>query len=89
MLENSIPDKEYGFIEFHANFFAGLVLVPPIELKQKFAECVSLAIENGFDINDEATGVQDYIATFIAKHFEVSPDVVRRRLDGDNLWQTT
>src|SRR5207247_1730438 len=34
---NAIPEREYSRLEFQANTFAGLILVPPKELAEKFA----------------------------------------------------
>jgi hypothetical protein len=38
IITNEIPEKEYGFIEYHANAFAGLILVPSDKLKDVFAD---------------------------------------------------
>jgi len=83
----TIPEREYGFVEFHANFFAGLVLVPPANLRTSFDRCVDHAKQQGIDITDEASGAQVIVEGYIAKEFEVSADVVHRRLDADGLWK--
>ena len=70
--EESIPEREYSFIEFHANVFAGLVLVPSPELRKQFVECIELTKQHGLDASDEATGAKDVIESNIARHFEVS-----------------
>ena len=38
------------------------------------------------DALDEATGTKDVIESNIARHFEVSRDVIHRRIEADNLW---
>ncbi len=86
VISGSIPDKEYGFIEFHANEFAGLVLVPPSDLRVIFDRCMVLAKDNSLDVFDEATGARDYIESHIARHFCVSTHVAHRRVENDNLW---
>ena len=87
VIEESIPEREYSFIEFHANFFAGLVLAPPPELREQFVACFELAKRHGLDPMDEATGAKDVIESKIARHFKVSRDVVHRRIEADNLWE--
>lgn len=86
VVEESIPEREYSFIEFHANFFAGLVLVPSPELREQFVECIELTKQHGLDASDEATGAKDVIESNIARHFEVSRDVIHRRIEADGLW---
>jgi len=39
----SIPERDYGYIEFHASSFAGLVLVPVPDLRKRFLECIDRA----------------------------------------------
>lgn len=86
-VSESIPDREYGLVEFHANFFAGLVLVPPPELRSRFEACVELAKQQGIDITDEASGAQEIVESYIAREFEVSTAVVQRRMVADVLWK--
>jgi len=86
VVAESISEREYSFVEFHANFFAGLVLVPPPELRDQFEQCIKLTKEHGLDASDEATGARDIIESHIARHFEVSRDVVHRRIEADALW---
>ena len=86
VVEESIPEREYSFIEFHANFFASLALVPPLELSEQFIQCIELTKQHGLDASDEATGAKEIIESHIARHFEVSRDVVHRRIEADNLW---
>ena len=84
----AIPEKDYRFLEYHANVFAGLVLVPPSKLAVLFKECVSLAQQNGIDILDEATGGREYVESFLGRdHFNVSAEVIHRRVEADGLWQ--
>jgi hypothetical protein len=46
MLE--MPEKEYGLLEFHANEFAGRLLVPIENLKTQFAAVLDDLESNGF-----------------------------------------
>jgi hypothetical protein len=86
VIQESLPEREYGFIEFHANFFAGLVLVPEPELRSELVRCIALTREHGLDPSDEATGAIDIIESHLARRFEVSRDVVHRRIEADGLW---
>lgn len=86
VIEESLPEREYSFIEFHANFFAGLVLVPPAQLREQLIACIELIKQHGLDALDEATGAKDVIESNIARHSEVSRDVVHRRIEADGLW---
>lgn len=86
-VSRSIPEREYGYVEFHANFFAGLVLVPPLSLQTSFDKCVELAKQHGIDIADETSGAQAIVESYIAKEFEVSAEVVHRRLEADGVWK--
>lgn len=87
-MAESIPEREYGLVEFHANFFAGLVLIPPRDLSQEFSECIIRAKQQGLDVLDEVTGARDIIESYIGRRFKVSRDVVHRRLEADRLWET-
>lgn len=84
-IEESIPEKEYGYIEFHANFFAGQVLVPTNELNDKYEECILRVREAGLDPTDEVSGAIDVIESHLGRYFEVSREVIHRRLQHDNL----
>ncbi len=86
-IETAIPVREYGFLEFHASSFAGLILVPSEELKdahdeacQKIEQVAGLSIERDLDV------AKDYIAKYIGDMFEVSAEVVRKRLGYDGIW---
>lgn len=82
-----MPEKEYSFIEYHANEFAGRFLVPFEPLKQSFESAISEA---------EAAGVPrdrlyeeshlSYLANPLARYFDVSGDVIERRLIKEGLW---
>ncbi len=88
-VSRSIPEKEYSFVEFHANFFAGLVLVPTSNLVASFQECVAMAEQNGLDIRDEATGAIDLVESYIGRAFQVSAAVVHKRLEAEGLLPLT
>ncbi len=84
-VSQSIPEREYGYIEYHANSFAGLVLLPSPNLVAMFKDCVAMAENNGLDIWDEATGAIDLVEDYVGRAFEVSAAVVHRRLEAEGL----
>ncbi|MDZ7618673.1 MAG: ImmA/IrrE family metallo-endopeptidase, partial [Patescibacteria group bacterium] len=84
-VSQSIPEKEYSYIEFHANTFAGLVLVPSPDLVISFKGCIAMAEKNGLDISDDATGALDLVEDYIGREFQVSAAVVHRRLEAEGL----
>jgi hypothetical protein len=82
-----IPDDEYTWIEQHAYEFAGRLLVPRDKLAEKLNYAVSLAKTSGFDAWDSSgESALEYIAHGIAKYFEVSGQVIEKRLLRENLW---
>jgi len=60
-----MPEREYAFLENHANEFAGVLLVPADELLS--------TLNTGKSFHD------------VARHFQVSADVIRRRVVNDDV----
>jgi hypothetical protein len=82
-----IPDEEYYWIEQHAYEFAGRLLVPREKLIEKLNNAITLVEKSGFnawDTSGEST--REYIAHGIARYFEVSDQVIEKRLIKENLW---
>ncbi|MFH1702987.1 MAG: ImmA/IrrE family metallo-endopeptidase [Nitrospirota bacterium] len=82
-----IPDEEYYWIEQHAYEFAGRLLVPRERLIEKLNNAIALVEKSGFnswDTSGEST--REYIAHGIARYFEVSDQVIEKRLIKENLW---
>jgi Zn-dependent peptidase ImmA (M78 family) len=61
----NIPEREYTFLEMHANEFAGVLLVPADELIS--------SLKTYGQFHD------------IARHFQVSADVIKRRIVNDDV----
>ena len=78
--------KEYEWLEWQAYAFAGLILVPPAPLKKKLSEATHRAHRAGFSISKEPEVAGMYIASWIAKQFNVSSQVIEKRLVRDELW---
>ena len=76
---NSIPEKDYGWLEWQANIFAGHVLVPQEDLEKLTAKAVKKLAGFGISIKDSRDYAWEVIAENIAKDFEVSKDVIEKR----------
>ncbi len=86
-LQASISEDDYAWLEWQANAFAGLVLVPSIELSQRFKAGVAVAKEAGMsDATLWSDAGKTYLADWLADQFDVSRDVIEKRLDKDHLW---
>lgn len=84
-----MPEREYGFLEFHANEFAGRLLVPLPELAWEFEEALKDAESKGLrrhQLSDEHLG---YLCSPLARRFEVSAEVIEKRLLREKLWPIT
>ena len=82
---NAIPEKEHGWLEYQANAFAGLALVPKNELVRASETCMQMIRGEGIDIADDWDFAWSRIAAFLAKQFEVSSEVIERRLQKDGI----
>ena len=87
-----IPDILYGSMEWQANTFAGLVLVPPDSLKQEYGRIVVGIREmmknpalKRVPKGQVAEIAWEALVTQLAQPFSVSAEVLRRRLDFDGF----
>ena len=88
-VQEAISEEDYAWFEFQANSFAGLVLVPPAELQQQFQRALKAARAAGLtDATLWSEAGQGYLARWLATQFEVSEQVIERRLEKDDLWPT-
>ena len=83
--DNSIDQKQYGFLELHANNFAGVVLVPEHHLKEKYFEAVELIAGSGFDKNENAEMFNEYVSSWLKEQFKVASGTIQRRMKHDRL----
>jgi len=86
----AISDEDYRWLEWHANSFAGLVLVPPAQLGTAFDKAIAMAREGGAawdDLSLTEEGERKTIEAYIAKEFNVSADVIEKRAEKDGLWE--
>ena len=81
-----MPDKEYGLLEYHANEFAGRLLVPIAELKSQFESELVKMEEQGLRRRDLTDANLLYLCIPLGKYFAVSQEVIERRLNREKLW---
>jgi len=90
----TVDEDDYGWLEWQAYCFAGLVLVPAAVLRDRFQqELASARVQQQIQEAQElGLGHEDYVdhlttllAERVARHFHVSPDVVARRIGYDDL----
>lgn len=86
VITNEIPEDQYSFLEFHAYSFAGLILVPSDKLREVFFDYIEKGQEHGIDFDKIGTGARETAEYHIAKIFEVSADVIHKRIEYDSLW---
>jgi len=87
LLQDSISEENYAWFEFQANSFAGLVLVPGEELRKQFQAATRAARQAGLSeatLSSEAG--KAHIARWLAGQFEVSEQVIEKRMEKDGLW---
>jgi hypothetical protein len=81
-----MPEREYGFLEFHANEFAGRLLVPLPELKAEFEKALQEAEGKGLQRQQLNDAHLEYLCKPLGRRFDVSADVIEKRLIRENLW---
>ena len=81
-----MSEREYGFLEFHAYEFAGRLLVPLKELASEFEKVLQDVESKGLlrgQLSEEHLG---YLCSLLARRFEVSAEVIEKRLLRETLW---
>lgn len=85
--QEAVSEDDYAWFEFQANAFAGLVLVPRGELRQQFDAGIGAAEKAGLS---ESTlwseAGKSYVALWLADQFDVSAQVIEKRMEKDGLW---
>jgi hypothetical protein len=82
-----IPPREYNRLESQANRLAGLILVPKVELAQRFNAAMLEVERAGVAIQSATEEDWEMIERFLAAEFGVSPYVIRIRGEKDGLWR--
>jgi Zn-dependent peptidase ImmA (M78 family) len=83
------PQSEYDKFEWQAYAFAGLVLVPnsPLEriIEHHLKEVINIVKEQGLNPKNFSEYIWDTVYERVGKDFEVSPIVINKRVDLDNI----
>jgi hypothetical protein len=82
----SIPEDQYGWIEWQAYALGGLILVPSSALKDLFETKLVEAKAAGINLRDIDEDMRKTVESNIGRYFEVSAEVIARRLRFDKLW---
>jgi len=85
---NSISEKDHGWLEYQAYSFGGLVLVPREHLIRLTKFYVNRVQEEDISLRENWDFAWDLIAARLAKDFEVSSDVIEKRLNKDKVMET-
>lgn len=85
---NEFPEKEYSWFEYQANEFAGSLLVPRERLKSELRKACSELKEKGLGylLDEQPDLVLNTISPPLRKPFDVSDDVIVRRIEVEKLW---
>ena len=76
-----IPEDQYRFMEWHANAFAGLILVPGLRLEKELAECRRRVEEIAPAAKDEPEAYREFVEVCMSETFDVSSEVISKRLE--------
>lgn len=82
----AISDADREWLEWQAPSFAGLILVPGEPLSEQLQKGLQWAAEQGFSVEEAPELAKGYISSWLGKFFEVSSQVIEKRLDKDGLW---
>lgn len=84
----SLSDEEYSDFEWQANEFAGRLLVPRAQLIIELHKQVRVLIDKGMQglISSNSDLVRSRICIPISKVFDVSEDVIERRIEREEIW---
>lgn len=83
--QRDVDETDYGWLEYQAYAFAGLVLVPTGPLRAQFQLAANDAERIGFNRQDEPEAFLEYVAEALREAFQVSDAVIAKRLRSENL----
>src|SRR4030043_885605 len=82
---NSLTEEEHSWLEYQGYAFAGLVLVPKQSLIKHTNEWTKKIKDKGISMEKNWDFAWELITEHVAKSFEVSPDVIEKRLEKDGI----
>jgi len=85
----AMDEADRSWIEWQANNFAGLLLVPRAPLRSAMQKAVTQAAEHGLDVRGCAEVAKDYVCEGLSRTFEASGQVIAIRVEKDGLWPPT
>jgi hypothetical protein len=84
--QREMDEEDRRWLEWQAYAFAGLILVPPEPLRTEYQKAARAAARVGLSLQKAGEVARSYVADWLARRFDVSPQVIERRLDKDGLW---
>jgi hypothetical protein len=83
----SIPEDQYGWIEWQAYCLAGLILVPRDALAPLLEDQLAKAKAAGINVRRMERDARKFIEDYLGRnHFHVSREVIAKRIAKDSLW---
>lgn len=84
--QEQISEEDRRWLEWQAYAFAGLILAPREPLQDLYRKAVRRAATAGLPVQQAGEAALSYIAEWISRQLQVSPQVVEKRLGYDKLW---
>ena len=84
--QQEMDEEDRRWLEWQAYAFAGLVLVPAEQLQIEYQKAVRMAGRVRLSLQKAGEVARSYVADWLARRFDVSPQVIEKRLDKDELW---
>ncbi|MBI2561548.1 MAG: ImmA/IrrE family metallo-endopeptidase [candidate division NC10 bacterium] len=84
--QRDMDEEDRRWLEWQAYAFAGLILVPAEPLLTEYQKAIRVAARVGLSLQKAGEVARSYVADWLARRFEVSPQVIEKRLDKDELW---
>jgi Zn-dependent peptidase ImmA (M78 family) len=82
----NLDETDRGWLEWQAYAWAGLVLVPPAPLQERFQRALARISKAGFRDAFVSDAARHIVAGDLARQFQVSTQVVEKRQEYDKLW---
>ena len=84
--QREMDEEDRRWLEWQAYAFAGLILVAAEPLGTEYQRAARAATRVGLSLQKAGEVAQSYVADWLARRFEVSAQVIEKRLDKDGLW---
>jgi Zn-dependent peptidase ImmA (M78 family) len=84
--QRDLDEADRVWLEYQAYAFAGLILVPTESLLAEYQKALKVAGRVGLSLQSAGEVARPYIANWLARRFDVSSQVIEKRLNKDDLW---